>query len=420
MRASPPNLLRLLKLDLVQTVALAGVMLFVGYGIRKAVPPLARYNIPAPVIGGLLISLAVLFARGSGRTLLELDATLQTPMMVAFFTSVGFAASLSLLRIGGPQVLLFFAAASVFAVAQNLLGGLLAVSFGLDPLFGVLAGSTTLTGGPATGLAFAPLFEEAGVRGAATVAVAAAMIGIVMGGVIGGPIGTRLIERHGLRRARTDRVHLEPPTATDVVESQLPEGRAEAPPGEDRGSYLLLKNIVAILVAMWIGSWVSRGFAAMGLTLPAYIGAMLVAAAIRNLDDATRLIGLSQRVIDDLGSAALSLFIVMALMSLQLWEIAGLALPLLVILAAQVLLIALICLWPIFRLMGRDYESAVMSAGFCGFMLGTTANAMANMESLVEKYGAAPRAFLVVPIVGAFFIDFTNAVIITVFVNLLG
>ncbi|HEX6069689.1 MAG TPA: sodium/glutamate symporter [Longimicrobiaceae bacterium] len=410
----------MLKLDLVQTVALAGVMLFVGYGIRKAVPPLARYNIPAPVIGGLLISLAVLFARGSGRTLLELDATLQTPMMVAFFTSVGFAASLSLLRIGGPQVLLFFAAASVFAVAQNLLGGLLAVSFGLDPLFGVLAGSTTLTGGPATGLAFAPLFEEAGVRGAATVAVAAAMIGIVMGGVIGGPIGTRLIERHGLRRARTDRVHLEPPTATDVVESQLPEGRAEAPPGEDRGSYLLLKNIVAILVAMWIGSWVSRGFAAMGLTLPAYIGAMLVAAAIRNLDDATRLIGLSQRVIDDLGSAALSLFIVMALMSLQLWEIAGLALPLLVILAAQVLLIALICLWPIFRLMGRDYESAVMSAGFCGFMLGTTANAMANMESLVEKYGAAPRAFLVVPIVGAFFIDFTNAVIITVFVNLLG
>lgn len=410
----------MLKLDLIQTVALAGVMLFVGYGIRKAVPPLARYNIPAPVIGGLLVSLAVLFARGSGRTLVELDATLQTPMMVAFFTSVGFAASLSLLRIGGPQVLLFFAAASVFAVAQNVLGGVVAVSFGLDPLFGVLAGSTTLTGGPATGLAFAPLFEEAGVRGAATVAVAAAMIGIVMGGVIGGPIGTRLIERHGLRRARTDPVHLDPPTATDVVESQLPEGRAEAPPGEDRGSYLLLKNIVAILVAMWIGSWVSRGFAAMGLTLPAYIGAMLVAAAIRNLDDATRVIGLSQRVIDDLGSAALSLFIVMALMSLQLWEIAGLALPLLVILAAQVLLIALICLWPIFRLMGRDYESAVMSAGFCGFMLGTTANAMANMESLVERYGAAPRAFLVVPIVGAFFIDFTNAVIITVFVNLLG
>jgi glutamate:Na+ symporter, ESS family len=409
----------LLTLDLVQTVALAGVMLFIGYGIRKAVPLLGRYNIPAPVIGGLLVSLAVLLARGTGEPLLVLDTTLQPPMMVAFFTSVGFAASVSLLRVGGPQVLLFFGAATLFAIAQNLLGGGLALAFGLDPLFGVLAGSTTLTGGPATGLAFAPLFEAAGVQGAATVAVAAAMMGIVMGGVIGGPIGTRLIERHRLRTASLSPVPMEPPSATSVIETQLPEGRAEAPPGEDRGSYLLLKNAVAILVAMWIGSWVSRGFAGLGLTLPAYIGAMLVAAAIRNLDDATGIIGLSQRMIDDLGSAALSLFIVLALMSLQLWEIAGLALPLLVILAAQVALIAVICLWPIFRLMGRDYESAVMSAGFCGFMLGTTANAMANMESLVEKYGSAPRAFLVVPIVGAFFIDFTNAIIITLFVNIL-
>lgn len=410
----------MLKLDLVHTVALAGVMLFIGYGIRRAVPLLGRYNIPAPVIGGLIVSLTALVTRGTGTPLLELDTTLQTPMMVAFFTSVGYAASLSLLRVGGPQVLLFFGAATAFAVVQNVLGGVVAVAFGLDPLFGVLAGSTTLTGGPATGLAFAPLFEEAGVTGAATLAVAAAMIGIVMGGVIGGPIGTRLIERHRLREPRARTVTVAPPSASEVIETQLPEGRADAPEGEDRGSYLLLKNVVAILVAMWIGSWVSRGFSALGLTLPGYIGAMLVAAAIRNLDDATGLIGISQRVIDDLGSAALSLFIVMALMSLQLWEIAGLALPLLVVLAAQVGLIALICLWPIYRLMGRDYESAVMSAGFCGFMLGTTANAMANMESLVERYGPAPRAFLVVPIVGAFFIDFTNAVIITVFVNLLG
>lgn len=410
----------MLKLDLVHTVALAGVMLFIGYGIRRAVPLLGRYNIPAPVIGGLIVSLTALVTRGAGTPLLELDTTLQTPMMVAFFTSVGYAASLSLLRVGGPQVLLFFGAATAFAVVQNVLGGVVAVAFGLDPLFGVLAGSTTLTGGPATGLAFAPLFEEAGVTGAATLAVAAAMIGIVMGGVIGGPIGTRLIERHRLREPRARTVTVAPPSASEVIETQLPEGRADAPEGEDRGSYLLLKNVVAILVAMWIGSWVSRGFSALGLTLPGYIGAMLVAAAIRNLDDATGLIGISQRVIDDLGSAALSLFIVMALMSLQLWEIAGLALPLLVVLAAQVGLIALICLWPIYRLMGRDYESAVMSAGFCGFMLGTTANAMANMESLVERYGPAPRAFLVVPIVGAFFIDFTNAVIITVFVNLLG
>lgn len=410
----------MLKLDLIQTVALAGVMLFVGYGLRRLLPPLSRYNVPAPVIGGLLISLLALVTRGTQEPLLVLDSTLQTPLMVAFFTSVGFAASLSLLRRGGPQVLLFFAAATAFAVTQNLLGGGLALAFGLDPLFGVLAGSTTLTGGPATGLAFAPFFEEAGVPGAATVAVAAAMMGIVTGGVIGGPIGTWLIERYGLRDETGQLVHREPVAATDVVETQLPPGSTEPPPGEDRGSYLLLKNGVAILVAMWIGGWVSRGFGALGLTLPSYIGAMLVAAAIRNLDDRTRILGLSQQVIDDLGSASLSLFIVLALMTLRLWEIAALALPLVVIVVAQVGLIALICRWPIFRLMGRDYESAVMSAGFCGFMLGTTANAMANMESLVERYGPAPRAFLVVPIVGAFFIDFTNAVIITIFLNLLG
>jgi ESS family glutamate:Na+ symporter len=156
----------------------------------------------------------------------------------------------------------------------------------------------------------------------------------------------------------------------------------------------------------------------MNITLPAYIGAMLVAAIIRNFDDVTRMIKISQRVIDDLGNAALALFIVMALMNLKLWELAGLALPLVVILAGHVILIAVICFWPMFRLMGRDYESAVIGGGFCGFMLGTTANAMANMKALVERYGPAPRAFLVVPMVGAFFIDFTNALIITACLNI--
>jgi ESS family glutamate:Na+ symporter len=180
---------------------------------------------------------------------------------------------------------------------------------------------------------------------------------------------------------------------------------------------VLLKGLVVILVAMWVGSWLSAWFTSLGLTLPAYIGAMLVAAAIRNLDDVTRLIGLSPRLMDDLGNVALSMFLVLALMTLKLWELAGLALPLAVILAAQVALVGLLCLWPIPQIMGRDYDSAVMSSGFCGFMLGTTANAMANMVALVERYGPAPRAFLVVPMVGAFFIDFTNALIITGFLN---
>jgi len=408
----------MLKLDLIQTVAFAGVVLFIGYGIRRVIPVLTRYNIPAPVVGGLLIAVSILVARRYEVTLFQFDTTLQSPLMIAFFTTIGFGASLSLLKIGGPQVIFFFIIATVFAVAQNVLGILLAMPFGLHPLFGVLTGSVTLTGGPATGLAFAPLFEQAGVAGAASIAVAAAMAGIISGGLIGGPVATFLIERHQLTPKRNASTFATPPTAANVVEEQLPEPASATPAGEDVETYALLKSIVVILVAMWIGSWVSEWFKAMKITLPAYIGAMLVAAIIRNFDDVTKKIKLSQRVIDDLGNAALALFIVMALMTLKLWELAGLALPLLVILVAQVALIAIISLWPLYRLMGHDYEAAVIGGGFCGFMLGTTANAMANMKALVERYGPAPRAFLIVPMVGAFFIDFTNALIITACLNI--
>jgi ESS family glutamate:Na+ symporter len=408
-----------MKLDLIQTVAFAGVVLFLGYGIRRLIPPLARYNIPAPVIGGLIVAGILAAVRTPEYSPITFDTTLQSPMMVAFFTSIGFAASLRLLRVGGPQVLIFFAVATLFAVAQNVLGAGMAMLFGLHPLFGVLTGSVTLTGGPATGLAFAPLFEANGVPGAATVAVASAMVGIVMGGVIGAPIATRLIEKNRLRTRQADPQPVETPVANQVMEEQLADEPIKAPAGEDEESFVLLQSVVLILVAMWLGSFVSAWFTSLGVTLPAYIGAMLVAALIRNLDDVTGVFRIQQRAIDDLGNVALALFIVMALMTLKLWEIANLALPMMAILAAQVALIAAICFWPIFPLMGKDYESAVMSGGFCGFMLGTTANAMANMRSLVERYGPAPRAYLVVPMVGAFFIDFTNAVLITLFVNFL-
>jgi ESS family glutamate:Na+ symporter len=382
-----------MKLDLIQTLAFAGVVLFLGYGVRRLVRPLARHNIPAPVIGGLIVAVLMVWARSAGQTPFEFDTTLQSPLMVAFFTSIGFAASLRLLKVGGPQVLIFFGVATAFAVVQNLLGAGLATAMGLHPLFGVLTGSVTLTGGPATG-------------------------GIVAGGVIGAPIATRLIERNGLRRAKGEVTEMDTPVATQIVEEQLDDQPAATPAGEDEESFVLLQSVVLVLVAMWLGGYLSAWFTSVGIKLPAYIGAMLVAAVIRNLDDVTGRIKVSQRVIDDVGNVALALFIVMALMTLKLWEIANLALPMLVILAAQVALIAAI-VWPIFRLMGRDYEAAVMGGGFVGFMLGTTANAMANMRALVEKFGPAPRAFLVVPMVGAFFIDFTNALVITFFVNVL-
>jgi ESS family glutamate:Na+ symporter len=402
-----------LKLDLVQTVACAGLVLFAGYGLKKLIPPLARYNIPAPVAGGLPVAGLLTFAHLRGWQPLQFDTTLQAPLMIAFFTSVGFGASFTLLRRGGPLVIAFTVIASIVAAAQNVVGGLTAMIMGQHPLMGVLAGSVTLTGGPATGLAFAPLFEKAGVAGASTLAVAAAMVGIVAGGLLGGPIGTFLMDR----QARRPKPQAAPVAMANLAEPRFPEPSASVPAGEDAEAYGLLKHLVLMMTAMWAGSWVSVWMASAGLTLPAYIGAMLVAAVFRNVDDATGMVAMSQRTIDDLGSVALALFLVMALMTLRLWELGGLIGPLVVILTVQVALVAVVCLWAIPRLMGRDYDAVVMSGGFCGFMLGTTANAMANMGALVERYGPAPKAYLVVPLVGAFFIDFINAILITVALN---
>jgi ESS family glutamate:Na+ symporter len=299
---------------------------------------------------------------------------------------------------------------------QNVVGILIAMGFGLHPLFGVLAGSVTLTGGPATGLAFAPLFEEAGVIGASSVAVAVAIGGIVAGGLVGGPAGTILIERG---RIATPRRGSGPRSEVDVALVETEVTTTVLASDDDDDAWPIVKNLVAILVAMWIGFWVGRGFEGLGMTLPAYIGAMLVAAAIRNIDDVTGWMGLSHRFVNSFGIVSLTLFLVMALMTLKLWELAGLVLPLLLILVVQVVIAALVAVGPVYRMMGRNYEAAVMSGGFIGFMLGTTANAMAVMRALVERYGPAPRAFLVAPMVGAFFIDFTNAIIITFFLNFL-
>lgn len=396
----------MLQLDAVQSLALAGLALFLGYGLCRAIPLLGRYNLPPPVIGGLLFAIVAWIAHGHGTALFAMDTSLQTPLMIAFFTAIGFNASLRLLKISGRQVVVFLLLASVFAVVQNLLGMAVAVGFDLHPLFGVLAGSTTLTGGPATGLAFAPEFEAAGVRGAESIAVASAMGGIVLGGLIGGPAITLMIQRYRLRSAQPGDHHAPEEPATGVL---LTESQRE---------FSGLKSIVAILVAMWIGAWISGLISATGIILPAYVGAMLVGALIRNIDDASGAFGLSVPTIELIGNICLALFLSLALMNLKLWELAGLAMPLLVNLGLQALIVCAFCV-VVFRVMGRDYDAAVMGGGFIGFMLGTTANAMAVMRTLVERYGVAPRAFLVAPLVGASFIDFTNALIINGFINLL-
>lgn len=396
----------MLQLDAVQTLALAGLALFLGYALCRAIPVLGRYNLPPPVVGGLVFALAAWAAHHRDTTLFALDTSLQSPLMIAFFTTIGINASLWLLKISGRQVLVFLLLATGFAIVQNLLGIAVAMGFGLHPLFGVLAGSTTLTGGPATGLAFAPLFEQAGVAGAESIAVASAMAGIVCGGLIGGPVATLLIRRYNLRSTHPED-HRAPP-----------EERSVDVATESQREHAALKSIVVLLVAMWLGAWVSKWISAIGVTLPAYVGAMLVGAAVRNIDDRTGWLQLSVPTTDLIGNVCLALFLSVALMNLKLWELAGLALPLLVNLGLQAALVSAFCL-VVLRAMGRDYDAAVMSGGFIGFMLGTTANAMAVMRTLVERYGIAPRAFLVAPLVGAFFIDFSNALIITGFLNLL-
>jgi ESS family glutamate:Na+ symporter len=391
--------------DAIATLALATLVLLLGQLVKNRIAFLSRYNLPAPVIGGLLAAIVLAIAKQQGWQI-SFDSSLRTPMMLAFFTTLGFAASLQLLKIGGRFVFIFLAISSLAAILQNVVGASAAVMMGLPALFGVLCGSVTLTGGPATGLAFAPQFEQAGVVGAEAIAVAAAMCGIIMGGIMGGPIGTLLIRRlqqQGL-----------PLTATDDHSRHLPLENVQTD-NETR----LLKSIGIILVAMWLGSFVSAGFKALELTLPAYIGAMLVAALIRNIDDKVQYLALSHTTLENLGGVALSYFLVLSLMGLDLSQLVNVAVPIIVLVLLQVVLIGLLSMTLIFKYMGKDYQAAVTATGFYGFMMGTTANAMANMDAFVQRYSPAPRAYLVVPIVGAFFIDFVNTLLVQLCLSVL-
>jgi ESS family glutamate:Na+ symporter len=421
-----------LKLDMLQTLALAAIVLFVGYGIRRRVNFLDRYNIPAPVVGGFLFASLSLALRLTGVLAFEFDTTLQTPLMIAFFTTIGLGASLSLLKVGGPQVLLFWALATLLAFLQNLAGVAAAIGMSVQPMLGLLAGSITMTGGHGTGAAFGKLIEEQhAFQGAVTLAMAAATFGLVSGGLLGGPVATALIRRYRPVAAGAPQSTAAIQTAAQL--DPLDEEIDTEPAGEPATAYTLLKVITIVLVAMWagglLGAWIQGnvrlpqfsiwGYTIGGaaLTLPAYIGAMIVAAFIRNTADLSGALAVEQRTVDDVGTIALSLFLSMALMALRLWELLDLALPMLVILAIQVTMMGAFAYFVTFRVMGRDYDAAVMAGGHCGFGLGATPNAVANMEAISTRFGPAPRAFLVVPMVGAFFIDFTNALIITIFIS---
>lgn len=399
------------ELDLLQTLTLATVVYFAGVVLRQRIAILDRLNIPSAVIGGLVFALLVLVCRDRFFNL-QLQTAAQPVLNVAFFTTIGMGASVALLRTGGIPVAVFLAFSVAVCFAQNLLGLGLAGLLGQPPLMGVMAGSTTLMGGPATGLAFAPLFEQAGLSGAGVLAITSAVFGIICGGLAGGPVGTWLVHRHGLHSR---------PGANGELRSEM-DFPLSYPLRElivevEREDTTIVRNLAVLALAMGVGSILSRYMQDAGLTLPAYIGAMIVASVLRNLDDRTGWLGIDEKSMEFVGGVALNIFLVVALMDLKLWQLAGQALPLFVILASQLALLVGLAVLVSFRLMGRNYDSAVMASGFIGFAMGTTANAVANMRALVGRFGPSPQAFLVIPLVGAFFIDFINALVITGFVN---
>lgn len=404
------------KLNAIQVLAIACFGAAMGAWLKKKVPVLDRFHVPAPIIGGLIYALLTLALRDRVVNF-EMDLVLRDIFMVAFFTTIGLGASARLLRQGGFQVVIFFGLATTGVLLQNVLGVGLARLFGHDPLLGLLCGSVSMTGGPATALAFGATFEKMGMDGAAAVGVAAAMFGTAAGGLLGGPVGAALIGRHRLiSPGAKGKAEPQPPAPWQSGETTA---EPEVPPiNEAEAEYpVLFRTLVTVAVAMGIGTLISGAIERTGLVLPAYVGAMIAAGAIRNLDDRFGMVGISPRHVEAVGTMSLYVFIVMALLTLELWQLGHLALPFVTILLLQIVLVWLFARAVVFRTMGRDFDAAVMAGGYCGFGLGTTANAVACMDVLVQKFGPAPRAYLVVPMVGAFLIDFTNALVITVMAN---
>ncbi len=395
--------------DLYQTVAMAVVVYFIGQFIRKKVPFFEKYCIPAPVVGGLMFALLTLTLNVTGVMVVTMDDTMRSVFMMLFFTSIGFTASFKVLKAGGIKVIMLLVVCTFLLICQNVVGVGLAKLFGLNPLIGLCTGSISMIGGHGTAGSFGPLFDSMGVKGASSVAVAAATFGLVMGGIIGGPVAKRRIIKNNIETpmGHIDATHdIKTNEAVQAKHLQFPAQRT-------------LEAFSILFLAAGIGGVVTTLIAKTGVTFPGYIGAMLVAAAIRNISDFTSVFTVMDDMIEVLGNVSLLLFLSMTLMSLRLWELAELAIPMIVMLVAQTVIMAAIAYYITFNFMGRDYEAAVMCSASCGFGMGATPNAIANMQAITSKYGPAPKAFFVVPIVGSMFIDFVNGSVLTVFVNFL-
>ena len=389
-----------MSLTSIQTLTLAVIVVYFGRWLKSKVNWIDKYNLPSPVIGGFIFAAIYSVLKNFELVNIDFNKEFESTLMIAFFASVGYSASFKLLREGGRIVVIFLLLSVVGLLVQIFAGIGAAHLMGLHPLMGVLTGAVSLTGGPGTALAFGPAFEKAGVEGASLIGVTTAMGGIVIGGLIGAPLATYLIHRKSKTQETTHAKVSTPERLTAIV-------------GKD-----LLFHFLGLVFIMGLGTTLSTWFIEQQITLPIYIGSMIIAAVVRNIEDIKPIFKLQPDWIEEIGAVALTLFIAMAIMTLRLEQLKNAAIPILIFLAIQTVLVAITALGPVFWLTGKDYQAAVTSSGYVGFMMGTTANAMANMSSLAQKYGPAPRAFLAVPLVGSCFIDFFNAAIITFCLNI--
>ena len=393
-----------IQLDMYQTLAVAVLVLLLGNYLKKKIYFLQKFCIPAPVIGGLIFAIMTCICYVTGIAEFSFDDTLREVCMVFFFTSVGFQANLKVLKSGGKSLIVFLGLVISLIILQNLTAVGLAKLLNLNPLIGMCTGSIPMVGGHGTAGAFGPVLEDLNIKGATTICTAAATFGLIFGSLIGGPLGKRLIEKHSLLN-----------TAANEDDSLLVEDEKK----HERHTNMYADAVFQLILAIGVGTIFTMLLTKTGLTFPIYIGAMLAAALMRNICEYTGIATIHMGEINDLGGISLSLFLGMAMITLRLWELASLALPLVILLAAQVLLIIIFTYVIEFNIMGRDYDAAILVSGTCGFGTGATPNAMANMQAVCDQYVPSIKAYLLIPLVGSLFADFLNSLVITFFINLL-
>ena len=393
-----------IQLDMYQTLAVAVLVLLLGNYLKKKIYFLQKFCIPAPVIGGLIFAIMTCICYVTGIAEFSFNDTLREVCMVFFFTSVGFQANLKVLKSGGKSLIVFLGLVIVLIILQNLTAVGLAKLLNLNPLIGMCTGSIPMVGGHGTAGAFGPVLEDLNIKGATTICTAAATFGLIFGSLIGGPLGKRLSEKHSLLN-----------TAANEDDSLLVEDEKK----HERHTNMYADSVFQLILAIGVGTIFTMLLTKTGLTFPIYIGAMLAAALMRNICEYTGIATIHMGEINDLGGISLSLFLGMAMITLRLWELASLALPLVILLAAQVLLIIIFTYVIEFNIMGRDYDAAILVSGTCGFGTGATPNAMANMQAVCDQYVPSIKAYLLIPLVGSLFADFLNSLVITFFINLL-